>query len=116
MGGPKIGVYWNKSRNKWQVQRFFDGKNTSGGMFCDLNRAKRESDNLVYEYEKKIGQESTHQLNFPRLLKNCAYERESKYETDANKSLTSKRKRCTKDKYKNFKKEENYSGVLTNRL
>merc|ERR1712098_354867 len=60
------GVSWNNLRQKWVVRRTFDGRKVYVGYFVDAETAKRVSDELVYQYENKIGKESNYKLNFPR--------------------------------------------------
>merc|ERR1712098_596588 len=62
-----IGVHFRFRRNPWRVVRIFDGKQVYGGCFPCVEEAKRASDNLVYEYENKIGKQTNRMLNFPRV-------------------------------------------------
>lgn len=63
------GVTWDKLAKQWQAKRRFDGHDVNGGYFTELAEAKRSSDDLVYAYELKTGEESTYKLNFPRPAK-----------------------------------------------
>jgi len=59
------GVKWSKKKNKWFAKRTLGGKNVFGRYFLDVEQAKREADEMIYEYEMKTGQkQANHKLNF----------------------------------------------------
>jgi hypothetical protein len=60
------GVHWQKQTRKWFVQRMFEGRSQFGGLFGDLEKAKRASDDLVHKFEAKNGKFEKYKLNFPR--------------------------------------------------
>jgi hypothetical protein len=58
-----FGVQWIKKLQKWEVSRTFRKKVVYGGVFSDFEKARRRSDELVYEYEMQVGEKCKHKLN-----------------------------------------------------